>query len=70
MDSKIGGVEGSKIGGVEGSKLGGGGSGSGGALIDTFKHLKNIETPWNLSGFTRKPANREEEEKSTGTTSA
>ena len=66
--TKMGGHEGTKMGGHEGTKLAGGGSN---AFFDTFKHFKNIETPWNLSGFTKTPKEtyRDDEEisKSTST---
>jgi hypothetical protein len=50
--SKIAGQEGSKIAGQEGSKLGGGGSS---AFFNSLRLFKNIESRWNISGFTRKP---------------
>ncbi|HVF30119.1 MAG TPA: clostripain-related cysteine peptidase [Pyrinomonadaceae bacterium] len=49
--SKIAGHESSKIAGHESSKLGGGGSN---AFFDDLKLFKNIETKWNISGFTKK----------------
>ena len=49
--SKIAGQEGSKIAGQEGSKLGGGGSS---AFFTSLRLFKNIESRWNISGFTKK----------------
>ncbi|MGB7209678.1 MAG: clostripain-related cysteine peptidase [Pyrinomonadaceae bacterium] len=48
--------EDSKMPGREDSKLGGGGSN---ALFSSLKHFKNIESRWNISGFTKKPAESE-----------
>jgi hypothetical protein len=50
--SKIAGQEGSKIAGQEGSKLGGGGSS---AFFNSLRLFKNIESRWNVSGFSKKP---------------
>lgn len=50
--SKIAGQEGSKIAGQEGSKLAGGGSTR---FFDSLRLFKNIESRWDISGFTRKP---------------
>ena len=50
--SKIAGQEGSKIAGQEGSKLGGGGSS---AFFNSLRLFKNIESRWDISGFTKKP---------------
>ena len=50
--SKIAGQEGSKIAGQEGSKLGGGGSS---AFFNSLRLFKNVESKWNVSGFTKKP---------------
>ena len=50
--SKIAGQEGSKIAGQEGSKLGGGGSS---AFFNSLRLFKNIESRWDVSGFTKKP---------------
>ncbi len=52
--SKIAGQEGSKIAGQEGSKLAGGGGGSS-AFFSSLRLFKNIESQWNVSGFTKKP---------------
>jgi len=50
--SKIAGQEGSKIAGQEGSKLAGGGSN---AFFNSLRLFKNIESRWDVSGFTKKP---------------
>jgi Clostripain family len=50
--SKIAGQEGSKIAGQEGSKLAGGGAG---AFFNSLRLFKNIESRWDISGFTKKP---------------
>jgi hypothetical protein len=50
--SKLPGQEGSKLAGQEGSKLGGPGSN---AFFDSLRLFKNIETRWNISGFTKRP---------------
>jgi hypothetical protein len=50
--SKIAGQEGSKIAGQEGSKLGGGGSS---AFFNSLRLFKNVESRWDISGFTKKP---------------
>ena len=49
--SKISGQEGSKISGQEGSKLGGGGAS---AFFNSLRLFKNIESRWDISGFTKK----------------
>jgi len=49
---KIAGQEGSKIAGQEGSKLGGGGSS---AFFNSLRLFKNVESRWDISGFTKKP---------------
>ena len=51
--SKIAGQEGSKIAGQEGSKLAGAGGSS--AFFNSLKLFKNIESRWDVSGFTKKP---------------
>ena len=51
--SKIAGQEGSKIAGQEGSKLAGGGGAS--AFFQSLRLFKNVESRWDISGFTRKP---------------
>ncbi len=53
--SKIAGQEGSKIAGQEGSKLAGGGSS---AFFNSLRLFKNIESRWDISGFTKKPDDR------------
>ena len=50
--SKIAGQEGSKIAGQEGSKLAGGGSSQ---FFNSLRLFKNIESRWDVSGFTKKP---------------
>src|ERR1041385_1017357 len=50
--SRIAGQEGSKIAGQEGSKMAGGG-GAGG-FFQSLRLFKNIESRWDISGFTRK----------------
>jgi hypothetical protein len=50
--SKIAGQEGSKIAGQEGSKMAGGGSSR---FFDSLRLFKNIESRWDISGFTKKP---------------
>jgi hypothetical protein len=52
--SKIAGQEGSKIAGQEGSKLAGSGSGAS-AFFQSLRLFKNVESRWDISGFTRKP---------------
>ena len=52
--SKIAGQEGSKIAGQEGSKLAGAG-GTGSRFFDSLRLFKNIESRWDISGFTKKP---------------
>ncbi|HKE55821.1 MAG TPA: clostripain-related cysteine peptidase [Pyrinomonadaceae bacterium] len=50
--TKIAGQEGTKIAGQEGTKMGGGGSSG---FFNSLKLFKNIESRWNISGFTKKP---------------
>ena len=50
--SKMAGQEGSKMAGQEGSKLGGGGSNT---LFNSLRLYKNIESRWDISGFTKRP---------------
>ncbi len=50
--TKLAGHEGSKLAGQEGSKLAGGGSN---AFFDSLRLFKNIESRWNISGFTKRP---------------
>ena len=52
--SKIAGQEGSKIAGQEGSKLAGAGGGSS-AFFNSLRLFKNVESRWDISGFTKKP---------------
>ncbi len=53
--SKLAGQEGSKLAGQEGSKLSGSGGGSE-TFFDSLRLFKNIESRWNISGFTKKAA--------------
>jgi hypothetical protein len=50
--TKIAGQEGTKIAGQEGTKLGGGGSSR---FFESLRLFKNIESRWDISGFTKKP---------------
>jgi hypothetical protein len=50
--SKIAGQEGSKIAGQEGSKMAGGGASG---FFNSLRLFKNIESRWDISGFTKKP---------------
>ena len=50
--SRIAGQEGSRIAGQEGSRMGGGGASG---FFNSLKLFKNIESRWNISGFTKKP---------------
>jgi hypothetical protein len=50
--TKIAGQEGTKIAGQEGSKLAGGGSSR---FFDSLRLFKNVESRWDISGFTKKP---------------
>ena len=50
--TKIAGHEGTKIAGHEGTKLAGGGSN---AFFNSLRLFKNIESRWDISGFTKKP---------------
>jgi hypothetical protein len=58
--SKIAGQEGSKIAGQEGSKLAGGGGS--GAFFNSLRLFKNIESRWDVSGFTKKPSDMHTED--------
>ena len=51
--SKIAGQEGSKIAGQEGSKLAGSGAN---AFFSSLRLFKNVESRWDISGFTKKPS--------------
>jgi hypothetical protein len=57
--SKLAGQEGSKLAGQEGSKMAGGGSN---AFFNNLRLFKNIESPWNISGFSKKPVDLMESE--------
>src|SRR5215213_4919117 len=50
--TKIAGHEGTKIAGHEGTKIAGGGSS---AFFNSLQLFKNIESRWDISGFTKKP---------------
>jgi len=50
---KLAGHEGTKLAGHEGTKLAGGGSN---AFFDRLRLFKNVESRWDISGFTKKPA--------------
>jgi hypothetical protein len=50
--TKIAGQEGTKIAGQEGTKLAGSGSSR---FFDSLRLFKNIESRWDISGFTKKP---------------
>jgi hypothetical protein len=50
--TKIAGQEGTKIAGQEGTKLAGGGSS---AFFNSLRLFKNIESRWDISGFTKRP---------------
>jgi hypothetical protein len=54
--TKLAGQEGTKLAGQEGTKLGGG---SGSRFFESLRLFKNIETRWNISGFSKPPAERE-----------
>ena len=63
--SKLAGQEGSKLAGQEGSKLGGSGGSS--SFFYNLRLFKNIESRWNISGFTKKPVDSESDAKSADT---
>ncbi len=52
--TKIAGQEGTKIAGQEGTKLAGEAASS--SFFERFRRFKNIDTPWNISGFSKRPA--------------
>ena len=52
--TKIAGQEGTKIAGQEGTKLAGGGGSS--RFFESLRLFKNVESRWDSSGFTKKPA--------------
>jgi hypothetical protein len=54
--SKLAGQEGSKLAGQQGSKLAGGGSD---AFFNSLRLFKNVESRWNISGFTKRAAEPE-----------
>ena len=72
-DSKLAGEKDSKLAGEKDSKLAGerdskmaGGSGGSGAFFDSLRLFKNIESRWNISGFTKKADDNERSEVSNG----
>ena len=52
--TKLAGHEGTKLAGHEGTKLAGGGSNT---FFNSLRLFKNIESRWDISGFTKKPHN-------------
>ncbi|HET6892742.1 MAG TPA: hypothetical protein VFH31_16680, partial [Pyrinomonadaceae bacterium] len=50
--TKISGQEGTKIAGQEGTRIAGGGAN---AIFSSLRLFKNIESRWDISGFTKKP---------------
>ena len=50
--TKISGQEGTKISGQEGTRIAGGGAN---AIFSSLRLFKNIESRWDISGFTKKP---------------
>ncbi|HXD34966.1 MAG TPA: clostripain-related cysteine peptidase [Pyrinomonadaceae bacterium] len=50
--TKMAGQEGTKMAGQEGTKMAGGGANG---YFNSLRLFKNIESRWNISGFTRKP---------------
>ena len=54
--TKISGQEGTKISGQEGTKLAGGGAN---AFFTSLRMFKNVESRWDISGFTKKPEDPE-----------
>ena len=54
--TKLAGREGTKLVGREGTKLAGGGASR---FFDNFQMFKNVESRWDISGFTKKPADSE-----------
>jgi hypothetical protein len=54
--TRISGQEGTRISGQEGTRLAGGGAS---AFFNSLRLFKNIESRWDISGFTRKPGESE-----------
>src|SRR6185369_4497724 len=50
--TRIAGQEGTKIAGQEGTRIAGGGAGT---FFQSMHLFKNVESRWDVSGFTRKP---------------
>jgi hypothetical protein len=58
--TKIAGQEGTKIAGQEGTRLAGGGASG---FFYSLRLFKNIESRWNISGFSKKPVEEHIENK-------
>ena len=50
--TRIAGQEGTRIAGQEGTRLAGGGAGT---FFQSMRLFKNVESRWDISGFTKKP---------------
>jgi len=50
--TRIAGQEGTRIAGQEGTRLAGGGAGT---FFQSMRLFKNVESRWDVSGFTKKP---------------
>ncbi len=57
--TRIAGQEGTRIAGQEGTRLAGGGAGG---FFQSMRLFKNVESRWNISGFTKKPDETEAED--------
>ena len=57
--TRIAGQEGTRIAGQEGMRLAGGGTGG---FFQSMRMFKNVESRWNISGFTKKPDETEAED--------
>jgi hypothetical protein len=57
--TRIAGQEGTRIAGQEGTRLAGGGAGG---FFQSMRLFKNVESRWNVSGFTKKPDETEAED--------
>ncbi|MGB7202428.1 MAG: clostripain-related cysteine peptidase [Pyrinomonadaceae bacterium] len=66
QSSKMPGEQSSKMPGELNSKLAGGGGSN--ALFSSLRMFKNIESRWNISGFTKKPAESESDAESADAT--
>ncbi|MGI8543571.1 MAG: clostripain-related cysteine peptidase [Aridibacter sp.] len=58
QNSKLSGQQNSKLAGQQSSKMDSGGSNT---FFDNLKLFKNIESPWNISGLSKKPDEQEDE---------